>query len=129
MKATIVKFFEATGTAAGKLTDAALHFIHGPLAGLKLVGLSTWQGRNAARHLHSRSGATRPSQRRIFALLRSIADLQPSVFAASCCRKRRHGGPALPIRSVRTLDAFQLRLHACFTSCSSFCCRALTQGE
>lgn len=66
------------GTPSGKLADAELHFVDGPLAGLKLLGFSIWERRNAtgrnvtfpARN-YSVNGATRS-----FVLLRTIADEQ-----------------------------------------------------
>lgn len=39
-------------TPAGKLADAELHFVSGPLAGLKLIGFSVW-----ARNGHVRNVA------------------------------------------------------------------------
>src|SRR3954453_19914744 len=60
----------------GKLADAELHFVSGPLAGLKLVGLSIWERRGAGGR-----NVTFPArqysvngERRSFALLRPIAD-------------------------------------------------------
>jgi hypothetical protein len=63
-------------TPAGKLADAELHFVEGPLAGLKLLGFSIWErrsgsGRNVtfpARN-YSVNGATRS-----FVLLRTVGD-------------------------------------------------------
>jgi hypothetical protein len=62
------------GTPAGKLADAELHFTHGPLEGLKLLGFSVWErktgsGRNVT--FPSRQYAMN-GERRSFALLRPI---------------------------------------------------------
>ena len=64
------------GTPSGKLADAELHFIEGPLAGLKLVGFSIWErrggtGRNVT--FPARSYAIN-GERRSFALLRPVVD-------------------------------------------------------
>ena len=64
------------GTPPGKLADAELHFIDGPLGGLKLLGFAIWErkngsGRNVsfpARN-YSVNGTTRS-----FVLLRTIGD-------------------------------------------------------
>jgi hypothetical protein len=60
----------------GKLADAELHFIGGPLEGLKLIGFGIWERRDAS----SRS-VTFPArqysingERRTFNLLRPIAE-------------------------------------------------------
>ena len=65
-----------TGNPAGKLADAELHFIDGPLAGLKLIGFAIWERRAA-----SSRNVTFPArqysvngERRSFALLRPIVD-------------------------------------------------------
>ena len=65
-----------TGTPAGKLADAELHFTDGPLAGLKLIGFAIWERRGA-----SGRNVTFPArqysvngERRSFALLRPIGD-------------------------------------------------------
>lgn len=64
------------GNPPGKLADAELHFIDGPLAGLKLIGFSIWErrsgtGRNVTfpARQYSING-----ERRSFALLRPIVD-------------------------------------------------------
>jgi hypothetical protein len=63
------------GTPAGKLADAELHFMSGPLAGLKLVGFAVWEGKRGGRNVtfpartYSVNG-----ERRSFSLLRPIAD-------------------------------------------------------
>ena len=64
------------GTPVGKLADAELHFIEGPLAGLKLIGFSIWErrggtGRNVT--FPARSYAIN-GERRSFALLRPVVD-------------------------------------------------------
>ncbi len=65
------------GNPPGKLADAELHFIDGPLNGLKLVGFAIWERRGGAGR-----NVTFPSrqysvngERRSFALLRPIADV------------------------------------------------------
>ena len=65
------------GNPPGKLADAELHFMDGPLAGLKLIGFSVWErksgtGRNVTfpARQYSVNG-----ERRSFALLRPLADV------------------------------------------------------
>ena len=64
------------GNPPGKLAEAELHFVDGPLAGLKLIGFSVWErrtgnGRNVTfpARQYSING-----ERRSFALLRPIDD-------------------------------------------------------
>ncbi len=64
------------GNPPGKLADAELHFVDGPLDGLKLIGFSVWErrgsgGRNVTfpARQYSVNG-----ERRSFALLRPVAD-------------------------------------------------------
>jgi len=63
------------GNPAGKLADAELNFIEGPLTGLKLIGFSIWERRTGGRNVtfparqYSVNG-----ERRSFALLRPIAE-------------------------------------------------------
>ena len=64
------------GNPPGKLADAELHFISGPLEGLKLIGFSVWErktgtGRNVTfpARQYSVNG-----ERRSFALLRPVGD-------------------------------------------------------
>jgi hypothetical protein len=64
------------GNPAGKLADAELHFVSGPLAGLKLLGFAVWErkagtGRNVT--FPARQFSVN-GERRSFALLRPIAD-------------------------------------------------------
>ena len=63
------------GTPAGKLADVELHFSSGPLAGLKLIGFSVWEGKRGGRNVTfpARSYAVN-GERRSFSLLRPIAD-------------------------------------------------------
>lgn len=68
------------GNPPGKLADAELHFMDGPLVGLKLIGFSVWErrggsGANGGRNVTfpARSYAVN-GERRTFALLRPIAD-------------------------------------------------------
>ena len=65
-----------TGTPAGKLADAELHFADGLLAGLKLIGFAIWERRGAGGR-----NVTFPArqysvngERRSFALLRPVVD-------------------------------------------------------
>lgn len=64
------------GNPPGKLADAELHFISGPMEGLKLIGFGIWErrsgnGRNVTfpARQYSVNG-----ERRSFALLRPILD-------------------------------------------------------
>jgi hypothetical protein len=73
----IVRFVEnTTGSPAGKLADAELHFTDGILVGLKLIGFSLWERRGGGGR-----NVTFPArqyvvsgERRSFALLRPIDD-------------------------------------------------------
>ena len=67
---------ERKGNPPGKLAEAELHFTHGPLEGLKLIGFAVWErktgdGRNVTfpARQYSVNG-----ERRSFALLRPIGD-------------------------------------------------------
>jgi hypothetical protein len=64
------------GNPPGKLADAELHFVSGPLEGLKLIGFAVWErktgnGRNVTFPART---FTVNGERRSFALLRPIAD-------------------------------------------------------
>jgi hypothetical protein len=64
------------GNPPGKLADAELHFVQGPMEGLKLVGFAVWErksgtGRNVT--FPSRQYSVN-GERRSFALLRPVAD-------------------------------------------------------
>ena len=64
------------GNPPGKLADAEVHFIQGPLEGLKLVGFAVWErktgnGRNVTFPARQYSVG---GERRSFALLRPVAD-------------------------------------------------------
>jgi hypothetical protein len=80
MSMLVVKISPLTtgnGLPPGKLADAELHFIDGPLAGLKLIGFSIWErrggsGRNVT--FPARSYSVN-GERRSFALLRPIGDV------------------------------------------------------
>ena len=64
------------GNPPGKAADAELHFVTGPLDGLKLIGFAIWQRRNGA-GLNVTFPARQYSvngERRSFALLRPIVD-------------------------------------------------------
>ena len=65
------------GNPPGKLADAELHFVDGPLEGLRLIGFAVWErrtggGRNVTfpARQYSVNG-----ERRSFALLRPIVDV------------------------------------------------------
>ena len=69
------------GNPPGKLADAELHFVDGPLDGLKLVGFSVWERRGGAGGNGGRN-VTFPARsyavngdRRSYALLRPITDV------------------------------------------------------
>jgi hypothetical protein len=64
------------GNPTGKLADAELHFVDGPLAGLKLMGFAIWERRNGPgrnvtfpARTYSVNGTTRS-----FVLLRAVGD-------------------------------------------------------
>ena len=64
------------GNPPGKLADAELHFLDGPLEGMKLIGFAVWErrtggGRNVTfpARQYSVNG-----ERRSFALLRPLSD-------------------------------------------------------
>ena len=64
------------GNPPGKLADAELHFLSGPLEGLKLIGFAVWErktgnGRNVT--FPARQFSVN-GERRSFALLRPIVD-------------------------------------------------------
>jgi hypothetical protein len=72
------------GNPAGKLADAELHFIAGPLEGLKLIGFGLWERRGGP-------GRTVTFPARQYAVngeRRSFALLRPSVDAAAQDRVR-----------------------------------------
>ena len=65
------------GNPPGKLADAELHFMDGPLEGLKLIGFSIWE-----RRVGNGRNVTFPArqyqvngEKRTFALLRPIVDV------------------------------------------------------
>ncbi|MGE3336006.1 MAG: hypothetical protein AB7I36_20390 [Rhodospirillaceae bacterium] len=63
------------GNPPGKLADAELHFVGGPLNGLKLIGFAVWERRSGGRNVtvparqYSMNG-----ERRSYAILRPIMD-------------------------------------------------------
>lgn len=60
--------------ATGKLADAELHFVGGPLAGLKLLGFAIWERRAGGYHVTFPARQyTADGQRRSFTLLRDIS--------------------------------------------------------
>jgi len=65
------------GNPPGKLAEAELHFDAGtPLAGLKLIGFSIWESRNAGKRnvtFPARSYSVN-GERRSFALVRPVSD-------------------------------------------------------
>lgn len=71
-----IKFvFNDKSTPAGKLADAELHFTAGPLAGLKLIGFSVWEGVRGGRNVTFPSRTYSVSgERRSFSLLRPVGD-------------------------------------------------------
>ena len=65
------------GNPLGKLADAELHFVEGPLDGLKLIGFAVWERRGGAGRnvtFPARQYAIN-GERRSFALLRPIVDV------------------------------------------------------
>ena len=65
------------GSPPGKLADAEVHFLSGPLEGLKLIGFSVWEGRGGGGRnvtFPARS-YTVNGERRSFALLRPVVDV------------------------------------------------------
>ena len=65
------------GNPPGKLADAELHFIDGPLEGLKLIGFGIWERRGGGPGRNVTFPARQYSvngERRSFALLRPILD-------------------------------------------------------
>ena len=63
------------GAPPGKLADAEVHFLSGPLEGMKLIGFTVWERKNGGRNVTfpARSFAV-GGERRSFALLRPIGD-------------------------------------------------------
>lgn len=65
------------GNPPGKLADAELHFVEGPLTGLKLIGFSVWERRGGSGGRNVTFPARQYSvngERRSFALLRPVVD-------------------------------------------------------
>src|SRR5688500_821329 len=65
-----------TNNPPGKLADAELYFVEGPLAGLKLIGFGVWERRTGAGRnvtFPARQYAVN-GERRSFALLRPVSD-------------------------------------------------------
>ncbi len=66
------------GNPPGKLADAELHFVGGPLDGLKLIGFGIWERKQGGRNVtfparqYSVNG-----ERRSYSLLRPIQDTAP----------------------------------------------------
>jgi hypothetical protein len=74
MQLTVKITPNSSSNPPGKLADAELHFVDGPLAGLKLIGFAVWErrtggGRNVTfpARQYSVNG-----ERRSFALLRPV---------------------------------------------------------
>jgi hypothetical protein len=66
------------GNPPGKLADAELHFMDGPLEGLKLIGFGIWERRGGGPGRNVTFPARQYSvngERRSFALLRPIVDV------------------------------------------------------
>ena len=73
------------GNPAGKLADAELHFIAGPLEGLKMIGFGIWETRGGGRRnvtFPARQYAVN-GERRSFALLRPMLRSSGSIPRAS----------------------------------------------
>ncbi len=64
------------GTPNGKLADVELHFIEGPLAGLRLLGFGLWERRTGGGRTVTFPARTYSvnGERRSFALLRPVVD-------------------------------------------------------
>jgi hypothetical protein len=68
--------FVPVRNTTGKVCDAELHFSHGPLKGLKLVGFGVWERKSGGRNV------TFPARSyKINGEVRSFALLRPSVDA------------------------------------------------
>lgn len=97
-----------TDQPAGKLADAELRFLAGPLAGLKLIGFCVWErkgggGRNVTFPIRQ---YTVNGEKRSFALLRPIADstAQDGVRDAILNAYARYGGEASGVGSAAGVD-------------------------
>src|SRR5262245_28687655 len=68
--------FERTENPPGKIAEAEIHFVDGPLAGSKLVGFAVWQRRqgDGLNVTFPARQYTVNAERRSFALLRPIGD-------------------------------------------------------
>ncbi|MPY90868.1 MAG: hypothetical protein GEU99_23510 [Luteitalea sp.] len=66
-----------SGNPPGKLADLELHFEHGDLAGLRLIGFAIWErrGNNGRNVTFPARQYSVNGERRSFALLRPISDL------------------------------------------------------
>ncbi len=70
-----IVFLTATGYTEGKLSEAEMHFIAGPLVGMKLVGFAVWQRKTGGLNItfparqYSVNG-----ERRSYALFRPVSD-------------------------------------------------------
>jgi hypothetical protein len=63
------------GSPPGKLADAELHFLGGPLDGLKLIGFGVWERKTGGRNVTFPARQyTVNGERRSFALLRPLVD-------------------------------------------------------
>jgi len=63
------------GSPSGKLADAELHFLGGPLDGLKLIGFGVWERKTGGRNVTFPARQyTVNGERRSFALLRPLVD-------------------------------------------------------
>jgi hypothetical protein len=72
----VVKIIPSIYRRDGKLADAELHFLGGPLAGLKLVGFSIWCNGDALPSvtLPTREYTSSDGHKRKFGLLRPITE-------------------------------------------------------
>ena len=98
----------ARGNPSGKLADAELHFLTGPLSGCKLIGFSIWErrtggGRNVTfpARQYSVNG-----ERRSFALLRPTehVDAQTRVRDLILRAYASYDGPGMDTRTVFDQD-------------------------
>lgn len=91
-----------TPAIPGKLADAAIHFLQGPLAGLKLIGFSIWERRTG----NGRNVTFPARQYSVNGERRSFALLRPSSYETA-----GQGGATLSANQERIrdliLDAFE----------------------
>ena len=94
------------GGPAGKLADAELHFDDGPLAGLKLVGITVWEGRDGqAQVTLPTRHYTVDGERRRYILLRPASDASTTDLSPSRDHGRVRAHAAAVTRPTRPADA------------------------